>query len=854
MLTESVAAELEQLLTLNELAQLSRSSLGLDPEALGGTNAKASFARALVQRCLQLDAIPALLDAVEATGKRLSEPLRKLRNDDLALEPQLGPGVELGPFLIVEQLGSGSTARVYRARHQGEDVRLRVLRGNLRRRDAERALVQARLCSNVEHASLADDIQTAPIDFEGQSLLTVTHGFVPGESLAQIVAKAGGRHLNAVLPLLWAVAEPLATLHAAGRVHGAIHPGNVLVVDAAQASPKVRLLDAGAGLARPGLSDPGEQRWVAYLAPELVRGKDPSPASDIYAFGVLFYELISGKPPFAGNSAADIALGHLIETPEPLSFVAPGNGASPAVETLVRTLLEKGVEQRPRSGTELMEGLRKLWTASQRPPSFITDERLPELFAALGQKPDDDEEAARLESMIDLGADPGRLADGFFELARELRRKDERGTRRAVPRLLARAARLYEKAQNNESAEQLYLNMLELEPDNRATAKALDKVRRALGKQEELVESLLERSEKASNPSERAEHLFAIGEVYAGDLDDKEQALVAFAQAFCADPTVDEYAEAIERLAGSRYQSWEEVLGLCLAAAEEELSTDAQHDLFSRMARWYAERVQRPDLALPWLQRVLDIEPSHERSLEMLSQIYRKAQQWAELSQVLVKRADVAAPNVARDLRAEAAELVAGKLGNAQAALELYESVVSEDPGHPRAVEGMVDMLRQVGDHKRALSVLSARAGALTGEPRYALLCEIAEAYEVDADDLEAAEKAYKLVLVEEPQSSDALRGLDRIYSRQSRYQELLAILEREVELAVTARQKITLLERVAGIWDEEFLDHGKAAQALEQVLALDPSRADSARELGRHYRSLEKFVELSQLYQTQID
>src|SRR6185369_8372798 len=278
--------------------------------------------------------------------------------------------------------------------------------------------------------------------------------------------------------------------------------------DASQAAPKVRLLDAGAGLARPPLSDPGEQRWVAYLAPELLRGKAPSPGADIYAFGALFYELVSGKPPFTGSSAADVALGHLIESPEPLSFVAPGNGASPAVETLVRTLLEKNPEQRPRNGSELMEGLRKLWTHSQRPPSFVADDRLPELFAALGKTPDDEEEAARLESMIDLGADPSHLADGFFELSRELRAKDPQGTRRAVPRLLARAARLYEKAQNNESAEQLYLNMLELEPDNRATAKALDKVRRALGKHEELVESLLERSEKATNSSERAEHLF----------------------------------------------------------------------------------------------------------------------------------------------------------------------------------------------------------------------------------------------------------------------------------------------------------------------------------------------------------
>jgi tetratricopeptide (TPR) repeat protein len=854
MNTDSLAAELEKLLSLKELTELSRASLGVDPETMGGTSAKATFARALVQHCLKQDAVPALLDAVEATGKRLSEPLQKLRADDLALEPALGPGMELGDLLIVGELGVGPTARVYRARRDGEDVRLRVLRGNVRRRDAERALVQARLCGSVTHAALPEGVRTESLQVGGQALVAISHDFVAGESLAQVLSRTGGRHLNAVLPLLWALAEPLAALHAQGRAHGAIHPGNVIVIDSAQASPKVRLLDAGAGLARPPLTQAGEHRFASYLAPELLRGQSPTPASDLYAVGVLFYELISGKPPYLGQSGVDVALGHIFESAEALSFVAPGNGASPAAEALVNALLEKNPEQRPRNGMELLEVVRKLWHASQRPPSFIADERIPELFAIFEKTPEDEDEAAKLESLMDLGASPALLADSFYGLAKQLREQDEQGSRRVVPRLLARAARLYEKASQHESAEKLYKGLLELEPDNRATAKALDKLRKTLGKHEELVESLLERSESASNDSERAEHLFAIGDVYANDVDDKDQALVAYTQAFCADPTVDTYAEAVERLAGTRYQSWEEVLGLCVEAAGGELSDDAQRDLFQHMARWYVERVARPDLALPWLQRVLEVEPSHEPSLEMLSQIYRKGQQWAELSQVLVRRADVAAPNVARDLRAEAAEIVSGKLGNAPAALEMLESVVAEDPGHERAVEALVEQLRQQGDVKRALGVLSRRAATLHGEARHVLSCEVAEAYEVEADDLDAAEKIYAQVVAEDPKSSDALRGLDRIYSRQSRYQELLPILDREVELAVTARQKITLLERVASVWDEEFLDHEKAAAALEQVLALDPLRLDAARELSRHYRSLEKFVELSELYQTQID
>jgi tetratricopeptide (TPR) repeat protein len=853
MTLDSLAAELEQLLTLKELTTLSESALGLDPGSVGGGAARASFARALLRRCSELEAVPALLDAIEATGKRLPDNLHKLRSDGLVLEPALEPGSELGEFTILEELGAGPSARVYRARRGDELVRLRVLRSIVRRQDAERALVHARLCSAIAHAGLPDGVSSGKSTHEGKVLAYVSHDYVIGVTLAELLERDGPLHLNAALPLLWSIAEPLATLHAEDRVHGALHAGNVLVLDERESTPRVRLLDAGAGLSRPPLTESGQERWVSALAPELVRGKPATAASDVYAFGALFYELLAGRAPYAGQSAADIALGHLIEAPESLAFVAPGNGATPAVETLVGALLEKNAAARPQNGTELLEGLRRLWHASQRPPSFIAEERLPEMFESLAQNPQDDAAAARLEAMLDLGADPALLADGFVSVAKQLRAQDERSSRRCMPKLLARAARLYEKAARPESAEKLYKGILKLEPEDRATAKALDKLQRSLGKHEELIESLLERSERAQSPAERGEYLLWIAEVYASDLGDREQALVAYTQAFCADPSADRYAEAVERLAGSRFQAWEEVLSTCLEAAAGELSLEAQHDLFSRMAEWYAERVSRPDLALPWLKRVLDIEPGHERSLSSLTQIYRRAQQWPELSQALLKQADVAAPNLARELRAEAAEVLLSKLNQVKVARELFESVIAEDPGHERAANGLVALLREAGEARRALEVQEGRAATLSGGQRHELLCELAEAYEIELDALEAAERAYRTVLSEDARSQAALRGLDRIYSRQGRYQEVLGILERQIELAVTPRQKITLLERVAAVCDEEFLDHARAARALESVLELDAARGDTAQKLARHYRALERFDDLAELFATQL-
>ena len=90
--------------------------------------------------------------------------------------------------------------------------------------------------------------------------------------------------------------------------------------------------------------------------------------------------------------------------------------------------------------------------------------------------------------------------------------------------------------------------------------------------------------------------------------------------------------------------------------------------------------------------------------------------------------------------------------------------------------------------------------------------------------------------------------------NRAGRYRELVDVLQAEIELAVTPRQKVGLFERLAGIYDEEYLDPAKAAEALEQALALDASRTSAAAELARHYRRLERLNDLRDFYKVQLD
>ena len=255
MVVESLSAELERLYELEELKSLSSGLLGLDPNDVGGSSAKASFARALAQRCLEIDALDALVDAAQASRRPLPvELVKKLRHGSVDSDERPRDGDEIEDVLILKELGSGATGNVLRVRRGSEDLRLRRLSREFRarRREVQRYFAAARIIGGVTHPGLPVGISAGALD-AGARLVGVCHDYVEGEPLSKIIAERGGRHLNELLPLLWAIVEALSALHAEGLCHGALHAGNVLVTDPTPTKPSVVLLDAGAQHLRPGL-------------------------------------------------------------------------------------------------------------------------------------------------------------------------------------------------------------------------------------------------------------------------------------------------------------------------------------------------------------------------------------------------------------------------------------------------------------------------------------------------------------------------------------------------------------------------------------------------------------------------
>jgi serine/threonine protein kinase len=227
-----------------------------------------------------------------------------------------GVGDVLGPYRIEAVLGEGGMGRVFRATHAatGQVVALKLLKPGLagHEQHARRLLREARAARTVEHRHLVGVLDAGELG--GQSYLALE--FVPGRTLDERIDADGPLPLGDVVRLAAEVATGLDALHRAGIVHRDIKPSNILLD--ADADGAARLTDFGLakGADYSDLTRTGQMLGtIDYLAPELIRGERPTPASDIYAFGCAMYACVAGQPPFSGKGMLQVGMGHLEEDP-----------------------------------------------------------------------------------------------------------------------------------------------------------------------------------------------------------------------------------------------------------------------------------------------------------------------------------------------------------------------------------------------------------------------------------------------------------------------------------------------------------------------------------------------------------
>jgi serine/threonine protein kinase/tetratricopeptide (TPR) repeat protein len=283
----------------------------------------------------------------------------------------LETGTRLGPYEVVALLGAGGMGEVYRARDTrlGREVAVKILppevaRDTLRLERLER---EARTVAALNHPNIVTLYSIE--DANGMHFLTME--LVEGRNLEALLMPGGlpaAQALDIALPLVDALVEA----HEKGIVHRDLKPANVMVTK----DGRLKVLDFG--LAKPGPassaaapeSTPAKTMTspltgagvilgtVPYMAPEQLRGQAVDARTDLFAFGILLYELLTGRRPFTGSSAAEVSSAILRDLPPRVDSVR--RDLPPAFAGLLTRCLEKEPANRFQSARDLLAELRSL--------------------------------------------------------------------------------------------------------------------------------------------------------------------------------------------------------------------------------------------------------------------------------------------------------------------------------------------------------------------------------------------------------------------------------------------------------------------------------------------------------------
>jgi serine/threonine-protein kinase len=260
-----------------------------------------------------------------------------------------------GRYRVISRVGSGGMAEVYCAEDSqlGRRVAVKLLHERFAQDEefVERFRREASSAASLSHANIVSVYDRG----EWGGTYYIAMEYLDGRSLDSIVREEAPLTPERAIEITEQVLRASRFAHRRGVVHRDLKPHNVIIDD----EGRVKVTDFG--IARAGASEITQTGSIMgtarYLSPEQAQGHAVSPRSDLYAIGILLYELLTGTVPFEGDSVVAIALRHLSEPPRPPSTFVPT--ISPSLDAIVMQALEKSPERRFADADEFLAALER---------------------------------------------------------------------------------------------------------------------------------------------------------------------------------------------------------------------------------------------------------------------------------------------------------------------------------------------------------------------------------------------------------------------------------------------------------------------------------------------------------------
>ncbi|MCP4674274.1 MAG: tetratricopeptide repeat protein [Deltaproteobacteria bacterium] len=418
-----------------------------------------------------------------------------------------------------------------------------------------------------------------------------------------------------------------------------------------------------------------------------------------------------------------------------------------------------------------------------------------------------------------------------------------------------------------------FKDVVETSPDNNEAVAALQ----ALLSRDEFVEDIVEvlypvyetRAEKEMI-SELFEHRLRVAdtdgekvqlyrdlavhqEQTVGDL---SATFDAFGRAFSLDPADSTLLDELERLA--------EELGAWAALVEtvekvldgDVLDPSSAVELGLQVAKWAATNVGDPAKAETLYRSVLVREPEHQEALSALEELLRNLGRFEELIPVMKTRAEAVYDfAVKKELYMSIAQIARFELGDAEQAIEAYLAVRDLDESDLPALDALIELNEEANKYEELVALLLSRA-EYTPDPGEGntFRHRAATLYVGPMEDMENAVDIFRSVLDNDPLDKDAVTGLEGIFEKLDRWNDLSDLIMQQLDMADRDEDRVVLYKRLAVLHETRFEEFEDAIGHLSEVLMIDPGDTEAAEGLERLYTKTERWQDLVELLENQAD
>jgi cellulose synthase operon protein C len=442
-------------------------------------------------------------------------------------------------------------------------------------------------------------------------------------------------------------------------------------------------------------------------------------------------------------------------------------------------------------------------------------------------------------------------AENWEELVSILARSAEvaEDMERATAFLMAAARLQHERMGATDRALLSLLKALEYSPRDLVLLREIEWLYETNEKHEEVVKVLRAEIDAVTEPRERVPVLFRLGSVLEDRLGRADEAIPVFEEAVRLLPNYKPAMQALGRLyeRTGRAKELADLYEMELRTADEDPS--ARGAKLYKLAEIYESRLDREDDAITLLQELLSIQPTYVPAMKALERLFRKRSRWPELI-ALYEREVLLTEDVDQRifLLARIGQINEEKLEALEQAAAAYERILELKPHHLEAIRTLARINERRGRWVDVLRAFELEVEATSDQNEVvAILHRAGLVQEENLRDVPAAIASYEKVLSLSPSYLPALRSLGKLYHREGRWEDLIAMYRREIEVSRSPEQAVGLLFRIAEIVGDKMKDDQRAAGIYEEILSRMPENLPALKALAHIHARRNEHDKLAQ-------